>query len=359
MQGFSACREQIMSFHEALSIALLGTALGMTLFFADFGFTGAYRRMILFRDGSAVMPQFALLVISSVLFAPVLAQGGIGDLQVTGAYAPVSVSVAIGAFLFGVGMQLAGGCGSGTLYALGRGSLPMLLALPAFCFGGFWASLHSWWVNLPSAGTIVLGERLGWPLAVLLQSLFILLCAWLVRRYVHQDTPPMARSSRDPWSWWKTGLVLGGLSLLLLLAAGHPWSITWAFTLWAAKVAVWFGWNPASAPFWQGGFQEHALQSSVFQDSTSLMDMGLILGVFAAAWSAGQLVFRLKVSARTLLAALAGGLLMGYGSRIAYGCNIGAFVSGISSTSLHGWLWILLALPGNWLGVSIRQRLDL
>jgi len=48
------------------------------------------------------------------------------------------------------------------------------------------------------------------------------------------------------------------------------------------------------------------------------------------------------------------GLLMGYGSRIAYGCNIGAFLSGVSSTSLHGWLWIAAALPGNWVGIKLR-----
>lgn len=126
-----------MSFHEILSIFLLGGALGMVMFRADFGFTGAYRRLILFRDGSAVLPQFALLWICSLLFAPFLAQGGIAGLSVTGAYAPVGLSVAIGAFMFGIGMQLAGSCGSGTLYALGRGSLAMLVALPAFCFGGF------------------------------------------------------------------------------------------------------------------------------------------------------------------------------------------------------------------------------
>ena len=45
---------------------------------------------------------------------------------------------------------------------------------------------------------------------------------------------------------------------------------------------------------------------------------------------------------------------MGYGARIAFGCNIGAFFSGIISTSLHGWLWIALALPGTWLGVKLR-----
>ena len=30
---------------------------------------------------------------------------------------------------------------------------------------------------------------------------------------------------------------------------------------------------------------------------------------------------------------------MGYGARIAFGCNIGAYFGGIASFSLHGWLW--------------------
>jgi len=49
-----------------------------------------------------------------------------------------------------------------------------------------------------------------------------------------------------------------------------------------------------------------------------------------------------------------GGLLLGYGSRIAFGCNIGAFFSGVASTSLHGWVWIAAAIPGTVVGVFIR-----
>jgi len=45
---------------------------------------------------------------------------------------------------------------------------------------------------------------------------------------------------------------------------------------------------------------------------------------------------------------------MGYGARIAYGCNIGAFFSGVASTSLHGWVWIVAALGGNVIGVRLR-----
>jgi uncharacterized membrane protein YedE/YeeE len=49
-----------------------------------------------------------------------------------------------------------------------------------------------------------------------------------------------------------------------------------------------------------------------------------------------------------------GGLLLGYGARLAFGCNIGALLAGISSGSLHGWLWLVSGFAGNIAGVYLR-----
>ena len=54
-----------------------------------------------------------------------------------------------------------------------------------------------------------------------------------------------------------------------------------------------------------------------------------------------------------------GGLLLGYGARIAYGCNIGAYFSGIISGSLHGWVWMLMALAGSIIGIRLRPLFKL
>jgi hypothetical protein len=44
---------------------------------------------------------------------------------------------------------------------------------------------------------------------------------------------------------------------------------------------------------------------------------------------------------------------------MASGCNISAYVAGIASGSLHGWLWILPGLAGNWLGLYLRPLFGL
>jgi len=53
------------------------------------------------------------------------------------------------------------------------------------------------------------------------------------------------------------------------------------------------------------------------------------------------------------------GLLLGYSSRLAFGCNVGAYFSGISTGSVHGWVWFAMAFVGSMLGVRVRERLGL
>jgi uncharacterized membrane protein YedE/YeeE len=53
---------------------------------------------------------------------------------------------------------------------------------------------------------------------------------------------------------------------------------------------------------------------------------------------------------------LVAGFLMGYSSRLALGCNVGAMLSGISTGSLHGWIWVPLAFAGTLIGVRVRRH---
>jgi len=338
------------SAHGGRMVALLalGALLGATFYLASFGFASAYRRLIEERDVAGVRAQLLMLAAASVLFAPVLAQQ-----PGSGAVAPAGAQVAIGAFLFGIGMQFAGGCGSGTLYTVGGGQLRMAIVLAAFIAGSFWASLHmNSWSSLPALEATRLGDELGWPGAVGLQlavlAVLYVLLGKLGKRGAGVPSRALAAGA----------LILAGLNLLTLVVAGHPWSITWAFALWGAKVARSFGWDPGGDPFWSAGFQSDALEASVFADVTSVMDFGLVLGAFAAAGFAGGFWLRYRISLRAVLTAALGGLAMGYGARIAYGCNIGAFFSGVASTSLHGWLWIAAALPGCWVGLRLLRRVE-
>ncbi len=346
-------------------LLLIGLALGITLQHAAFGFTAAWRGLLARGEVHGVRAQLLMLAVATALFAPVLAAGQVFGHEVAGAVAPLGVQVLAGAFAFGIGMQLAGGCGSGTLYTAGGGNPRMVLVLIAFCAGAFWASLHmGWWQSLPEMDAVVLGETLGWLPAALLQIGFLLAAFFWLRRFDHAPArmSPVrgaARFLRGPWPLMWGGLVLAALNFATLLVAGHPWTITWAFTLWGAKAATFLGWDPSGSSFWTAPFQQEALAAGVLEDITSVMDIGILLGAALAAALGGRFRPQWRIGARPLAAALIGGLLMGYGARIAFGCNVGAFFSGVASTSLHGWLWIIAALAGSWIGVKLRPRFGL
>jgi hypothetical protein len=212
------------------------------------------------------------------------------------------------------------------------------------------------WEAMPAFGAISLGKTLGWAAAAGVQLAAFGLIAAVLKIWGKPAPTGIAAAHwlRGPWPIAFGAVALAMLNAATLVVAGHPWSITWAFALWGAKAALALGWNPADDPFWSADFQREALAASIFDDVTSVMNIGLVIGALGAAGAAGRFAPPVSVARGAWLAVSLGGLMMGYGARIAFGCNVGAFFSGIASTSLHGWLWILAALPGAWVGVRLR-----
>ena len=351
---------------------ILGIGLGIVLMHALFGFSGGWRRFIRQRDSRSVRAQLLLFMLTSVLLFPLL--GGVfPGVQASGAVSPAGVSVLVGAFLFGIGMQLGGGCGSGTLYTMGQGQFDMLLTLIFFIIGATVASAQlSWWQGLGDIGTISLIKEYGWftALAMTLATLIALyvLAAFLDKQknqHLQVLFSPVTRDKLIPtlvygtWPLWWAVIALALLSLFTLLLAGHPWSITFAFSLWGTKIWSALGGDISQWAYWQLPYPASALHNSVLLDTTSVMDLGLILGAALAATLAGRFAPAMKISARKLLAVILGGLLLGYGARLAYGCNIGALFAGITSGSLHGWLWLLTGFLGNMVGSRLRYVIKL
>jgi hypothetical protein len=148
--------------------------------------------------------------------------------------------------------------------------------------------------------------------------------------------------------------VIAALMIGAFIAGGHPWSVTFGYTVWGGKLAMLAGWDISGAEFWTWPGPAHALKDSVLGDTASLTDLGMIFGAMgAAAWSR-PFAPGPWPAAKSLFAASIGGLLMGWGARLGFGCNIGAFVGGVASGSVHGWIWFLAALGGCAVGIKLR-----
>jgi len=91
------------------ALFLVGAGCGLVLYHSFFGFTTAFRVFVTTGDGRGLRAQMLMLAVATLLFAPMLASGEVLGTAVGGAMAPVGMSVLVGAFIFGIGMQLGGG----------------------------------------------------------------------------------------------------------------------------------------------------------------------------------------------------------------------------------------------------------
>jgi uncharacterized protein len=348
------------------ALFLIGGGLGIALYHAAFGFTSAWRVFIAEGRGRGLRVQMLLLALAVILFFPVLSNGTLFGHEVRGNVSPAGIGVIVGAFMFGIGMQLGGGCASGTLFTAGGGNARMLVTLFFFIVGSLLGTIHfDWWLSLPSVPPTALYQSFG-AFGGIAVSLIIFAAIAGLTLYIEkrrhgslEQAPPSPRAGlqrylRGPWPLVAGAVALVVLNFLTLAIAGRPWGITSAFALWGAKGAQLVGIDPSQWAYWQTPGNAKALASSVFADITSVMDFGIIAGAMLAASLAGRFAPSLDIPLRSVLAAIVGGLLLGYGARIAYGCNIGAYFSGIASGSLHGYLWAVAAFAGNVIGVRLR-----
>ncbi len=350
----------------------IGLLLGYTLFHARFGFTSAFRRLMSVGNGQAMRSHMLMLAVAVTLFAPILAYGTtIFGGSVAGYVSPVGVSLLVGAFVFGIGMQLGGGCASGTLYAVGGGRSVMFITFIFFVIGATIGAYHLpfWTEEMPSFAPFSLATStgLGYSGAWVLSLVLFALIAW-VTLVVEKKTkaPKMApvptesgwrRIFRGSWPLFAAAIVLAILNALTLLTRGQPWGITSAFSLWGSKIASNFGVDVANWGYWQGA-NAAALNASIFADSTTVMNIGIIIGAFIASAAGGLFKFT-QITLGNFAASVIGGLMMGYGARLAFGCNIGAYFGGIASFSAHGYIWGIMAMAGTFLALYLRPLFGL
>lgn len=368
--GF-AVLSSIVSTTQAL-LFLVGGLLGLALYQASFGFTGGWKRFATEGRSRSMRAQFVMIGLTAIVFIPLMSGLVPIDRNLVGAWAPVGVSVVLGALIFGLGMQLGGGCGSGTLFTVGGGSARMLVTLAGFIAGATIGTAHlPFWLSLPSLPVVRLGETFGGIGGTLVTlagiAAIVGVLAFLEKRR-HGNVESIFSGLKDlspssflhgPWPLVLAALVLALGNVLTLLLAGHPWSVTYGFGQWGAKIAQASGVDVASWAFWASPAQSRALNQSVLFDVTSVMNFGIILGAALAAGLAGKFAPKVKVPLLSWVAAIIGGLLMGYGARLSFGCNIGALFSGIASGSLHGWVWFVMAYIGSLVGIGLRPLFGL
>lgn len=352
--------------------ALLGGLAGFALYHASFGFTGAWRRVTREGRGRGLRAMILLIGLTSVVSYLMIGFEKELGWNMHPVIIGMGLSSAIGAAVFGIGMQLGGGCASGTLFTAGGGSSKMILVLVFFILGSVLGTQHinEFWLKLPQItgipnirGVSLINElgTIGAIVLILAFCVLVILGSRLIERRLNGDIEPAAQTEslvHGRWSLSTSAVALAAVGVLCFLLFHRPWGVTAGFALWGGKIFAAIGIDVTQWGYWQG-WRKEMLTDSVFANRTSLMNFGILFGAMAAAALAGKFRPTWKLSGLDLLTAVIGGLMMGYGARLAYGCNIGALLGGIVSGSMHGFWWLFWGFLGSVIGARIRGALGM
>jgi hypothetical protein len=138
------------------------------------------------------------------------------------------------------------------------------------------------------------------------------------------------------WEANITGVIVALLSILLMVW-WRPWGAVGAIRNWGD---------------WLLSFVGGATPKSIFLDAGSVIGIGFLGGAFLSAFVGGQFAFRFPPYREAVKGALAG-VLMGVGSALAGGCNVGGMYNALGNLAANGfsmWLGIVGGvIVGLWL----------
>jgi uncharacterized protein len=364
---------------------LFGLAFGFVLQRSRFCFASAFRDLFLLGDARVMKGIIAGLAVATagfaVLMTRLLPEVGVGSLPVGATVLPLGIHTVLGGVLFGIGMVLAGGCTSGSLYRAGEGYVGSMVALLGI-MSGLEISSHTWnwwWeAHISQAPLIWFPEQLGYLGGTLLTfggllGAFLVISWWEFRTSIMLSIKPDTAYGASSFGEHLRALghtvfvkgwpvVVGGVALatlnVFLYTYRHPWGVVAGLGIWADKLA--------SAVNLGAGdlLGRSSLAGCAFEPDTAsalghmpLLNLGVIAGAFIAASLASEFKLRVPKQPLRYVQSMGGGVLMGYGAGLALGCTVGAFFSAIPSLALNGWVFAGALAIGAYAGVKILNRL--
>lgn len=341
---------------------LLGAGFGVVLQRSRFCFWCITRDWFADRDPRGLLGILAALAVGILGYAAIfgvwLPNPDSGRLPPDAHIGPVSITMAVGAFVFGIGMAISGSCISAHFYRLGEGAFGSVIALLG-AFVGFGLGFLSWnqlyLLDIYRAQVIWLPTHLGYA-GTLLVSLGLLAVAalWLLRQ-------PVPASPQDPrfilarrWPAVVGGVLVGWIAMIAYFRVG-PLGVTAELGSLARTGVATAGWLPQVLH----GLDSFAGCATVVKQAVfsrnGVFVIGMVLASALSATLAGDWKPTLP-AARALPRLFLGGVLLGWGAMVALGCTVGVLLSGIMAGALSGWVFLLACFAGAWVGWRLRGK---
>ena len=336
---------------------------------------GMVRDFFLFRQPKKVIPIVVVVVTSMALFEAARLIGLLPLYPFPGLRTP-SLMNAVGGFIFGIGMVLAGGCVVGVLYKAGAGNVLAMTALFGILVGcGIYAEVHPMWSGLLkdtqlTSNAITIPQLLN--SSPTLVCLFVILpSAYLFVKWQRDGVFKMpAFAPHGHIRPVFAAMLFALIGLISYIIIGRPMGITSTYakitafieklilpsyyeTIALYKITTLKYHHPLTGDLLTGGV-------GATVDAMLAIELPLVIGIFTGSCISALLLreWRLYIRQplRQYLSVFIGGILIGFGSRATPSCNLFHIFGGLPIFAIQSILFLIGLLPGAWLGSRILTR---
>jgi uncharacterized membrane protein YedE/YeeE len=299
---------------ETVLAIVVGLAFGVVFERYHICMNSAITHVFLFGGTRRLKGLLAAVLVSAVLFNLLIALGVVET--ATMSLLPTTIFAGV---VFGIGMTLAGGCISGTLFKMGQGYLASWVAFLGVALGAGAMGLTMWFMpgvkmTLWQGTTLPMVLGIDPFLFAVLVVGVVLVVYWAWRRRTRGAETAKERSGVDWSSPVVGGVLIAILNTIYFVILTHPLGLV------------------------------------------GLMSVPFVVGAFLSARAAGRSQFRRPIR-RQAVSSLIGGLLMGASTLIMIGCNITDILGGVPQFGLGGLVATVGIVIGAWLGAKLVTRI--
>ncbi|WDV44806.1 YeeE/YedE family protein [Clostridiaceae bacterium M8S5] len=383
---------------------IIGLSIGYVMQRSRFGFAGGIRKIYHTGDSSLTKGLMFLFSITLVITAAIhygahvngadvyyrAVESGVAVIPGSDYVEPANIATILGGILFGIGMMFGGGCASGTLTDVGEGYGRGIIVLFFFSTGALWGAHDMpWWtqsVFFKVHKRLYLPDVFGYMGTIVLSLLGYFLIYAIAKKYENKrrnnNTLKLEKYENwekeiakpkefkifsketyhkffvKRWSYYTGAAFIMIMFVTILVTTGTSWGVTAIFAKWAGWIYQSIGLIDVSDWGWFANKMD-SMRAGFINDAGSMRNMGIIVGALIAPLLAGHFKFKFKFNFKDVVFYAIGGLLMGYGARIALGCNVGALYSGLSNMSLSGWVFLPALTVGGILGLKLADKIKI
>ena len=360
---------------------LIGLAFGFSLVRASIGFAGSVNK--LYRaHSSEVAKTIVWIFIVTSFFVALLIQGEESSYKLS--IYPLNVGLVVGGLLFGFGMAMSSCCATGSLTDLSSGFSRAIVTIFFFGMGVFLG--FDIQANSPLVKDSLFSSATGWSMkggvflpdyfgfdgfngylgAFIVTMIFGLFAIRVANIFDKSDISKREEEFTffeklfvNPWKMYVSVLAISSIFTFLLYFSHKGWGASSALGIWFGKFLMLFGVKAESLSSFTS--KDVALfVEPLTSHTTSMQNIGIILGSVTALLIAGvfkkKFIAGLKITPKGLLTFALGGFLMGIGTRLSNGCNVGALYTPIAEFSLSGWVYLVFVVGGGVVGNMFVKR---